>query len=68
MLAQQHLLVVWSAVFFLIEHYNDEISDPEFKPNVLKVCTSFTIAVSTFYLFTCLLCTVYGAREHIGPW
>ena len=36
-LAQQHLLVMWSTAFYLLERYADEISDQEFKSSILKV-------------------------------
>ena len=36
-LAEHHLLVMWSTIFYLLERYADEISDQEFKANILKV-------------------------------
>ena len=36
-LAEHHLLVMWSAAFYLLERSADEISDHEFKANILKV-------------------------------
>ena len=61
-LAEHHLLVMWSAAFYLLERYADEISDQELKANILKVLSasrglmavsSWTCSktVETHYLF-----------------
>ncbi|XP_068709184.1 huntingtin-like [Montipora foliosa] len=39
-LAEHHLLVMWSAAFYLLERSADEISDQEFKANILKSAVS----------------------------
>ncbi|XP_074614489.1 huntingtin-like isoform X2 [Acropora palmata] len=38
--AEHHLLVMWSTAFYLLEKNADEISDQEFKANILKSAVS----------------------------
>ena len=48
-LAEHHLLVMWSTIFYLLERYADEISDQEFKANILKVL--FILLMCFCFLF-----------------
>ncbi|XP_013398873.1 huntingtin [Lingula anatina] len=60
---QQHLLVMWSTAFFLIENFQEEIKDTEFASRVLQVAVSLATSGEDVCPFAVYLVILRGLER-----